>query len=91
MTTDLSIGDVPEGIYIRTLITDVSLAEAYEQVEDPSFWDETMPPILFHYSLGKDYWSLTVLEHRRLWDWLVEVGLSSPVQGRHEAAGNGDS
>lgn len=61
------------GVYARIPIADLTIAEAYEQVDDPSFWDETMPPILFHYSIS-DYWALRVHEHGRLWGWLVDGG-----------------
>ena len=66
---------VPEGVYARIPLGQLTLAEAYEQVEDPSFWDDTMAPILFHYSVS-DYWSLRVVEHRRLWEWLVTQRLA---------------
>lgn len=61
-------------MYARIPISDLTIGEAYEQVEDPTFWDKTMPAILFHYSIA-DYWSLRVHEHGRLWGWLVEQGL----------------
>jgi hypothetical protein len=67
---------VPEGVYARIPISDLTIGEAYEQVEDPSFWDETMPALLFHFSIT-DYWGLRVIDHRRLWDWLAQQGLVS--------------
>lgn len=67
---------VEEGVYARIPIHDLTVGEAYEQVEDPSFWDDTMPAILYHYSVV-DYWALRVIEHRRLYDWLVEQELIS--------------
>jgi hypothetical protein len=64
-----------DGIYLRINIGDASLREAYDQTDDPSFWDEAMPPILYHYRLTvAEYWELTVAEHRRLFDWLIQIG-----------------
>lgn len=69
------MGDSPDpGIYARIPIADLSIAEAYEQVDDPSFWDKTMPDILFHFNVP-DYWALRVHEHGRLWEWLQRKGL----------------
>ena len=62
-----------DGIYARIPIGELSIEEAYDQVEDPSFWDDTMPAIMFHFSVG-DYWKLRVVEHRRLYDFLIERG-----------------
>jgi hypothetical protein len=55
-------------------IGDLTLEEAYNQVEDPSYWSETMPVVLFHFSIG-DYWQLRVSEHAALLDFLTERGL----------------
>lgn len=64
-----------DGVYARIPIGELTLRDAYNAVEDASFWDETMPPILYHYRLGVgDYYELTVLQHRLLFDYLVEKG-----------------
>jgi hypothetical protein len=68
------MADVPEGIYARIPLGEVTLAEAVNVVEDPSFWYDTMPPVLFHFSIA-DYWELTVGDHRRLVDFLIDRGL----------------
>ena len=67
--------DTPTGIYARIPISDLSIGEAYEQVEDPTFWDETMPAVLFHFSIS-DYWGLKVHEHARLCAYLEAAGLT---------------
>ena len=52
------------------------LSLAYQAVDDPSYWDTTMPAILFFYKMSvADYWSLTVYQHRLLWEWLVNSGM----------------
>lgn len=68
------MGDVPDGVYARIPISDLTIGEAYEQVEDPSFWDTTMAPILFYFSVS-DYWGLKVHEHGRLYEFLKARGL----------------
>ena len=67
-----------EGIFARIPLNDVTLAEARDLTEDDGvFFEASMPAILFHYSqiALEDYWSLTVGDHRRLFDWLVLKGL----------------
>lgn len=65
-----------EGVFVRIPLPDVVLSDAVNLVEDPSFWDETMPPVLFHYRMSvTDYWSLTVKQHRLLVDFLIARGL----------------
>lgn len=64
------------GVYARISIDELTLADAYQAVEDPSWWDETMPPILYHYRLSiEDYGRLTVFQHRLLYDWLAKKGV----------------
>ena len=55
-------------------IGQLTLEEARGVVEDPSYWVDTLPVVLFHYSVS-DYWGLTVDEHNSLIDYLVERGL----------------
>ena len=66
-----------EGIYVRIPINEVTLEDAYAAVEDVAFWDETMPPILYHFKgIGvADYYRLTVGQHRLLYDFLVGNGV----------------
>lgn len=74
------MGDSPDpGVYAKISIGDLTIAEAYEHVEDPSFWDRSMAPILFHFSVS-DYWGLRVHEHGRLWVYLQEKGLVDDAQ-----------
>lgn len=68
------MSETPEGIYARIPLHELSLSEAANVVDDPAFWHDTMPTILFHFSVG-DYWQLTVGEHRRLYDFLIVRGL----------------
>jgi hypothetical protein len=65
-----------EGVYVRIHLPDVVLSDAVNLVEDPVFWDETMPPVLHHFHMNlNDYWSLTVRQHRLLVDYLIARGL----------------
>ena len=67
-----------EGIYARIPIAELTLEDAYQATEDASFWDATMPPVLFHYQLSvADYYKLTVYQHRLLVDYLANQGLIS--------------
>jgi hypothetical protein len=62
--------------HIKIPLPEVSLLEAANAVEDASYWDRTMPAVLYFYKITvADYWSLTVYQHRLLWDWLVEGGM----------------
>lgn len=79
MVPGLSIGgftmaDVPDGLYARIPLGEVTLAEAVGVVDDPAWFYDTMAPILFHFTVF-DYWVLTVADHRRLFDYLVARGL----------------
>lgn len=60
--------------FAKVPIDSLTLAEAADIVEDPSWWTDTMPIVLFHYSVG-DYWALTVGDHRRLIEFLQREGL----------------
>ncbi len=65
-----------EGVYARIPIGDLSLEDAYAAVDDVTFWDETMPPILYHFKMGvADYYQLTVGQHRLLYDFLIRQGV----------------
>ena len=66
-----------EGVYARIPINELTLEDAYAAVEDVTFWDETMPPILYHFKgIGvADYYRLTVAQHRLLYDFLVGKGI----------------
>lgn len=65
-----------EGVFVRVSLPDVVLSDAVNLVDDPSYWDETMPPVLFHYRMSvADYWNLTVHQHRLLVDYLTARGL----------------
>jgi hypothetical protein len=68
---------VPEGIYARIRLVDLTIAEASEQVEDASFWTDTRPLILYHYpQVTLDgYWDLKVGDHQELYDFLKARGL----------------
>lgn len=68
------------GIYVRTPLPDVTVEEAYGHVEDPSYWDDTMAPILHHFNLSLgDYGKLTVYQHRLLFEYLVGRGLADAI------------
>lgn len=71
--------DLPDGIYARIPLNDLTLAEAVGQVEDPSFWHDTRIAILAHFSQIRidEYWDLTVGDHRALCDWLIDRGVLS--------------
>lgn len=77
MTADSSIGDIPDGLYARIPLVDMTLAEAADMVEDPSFWYRTRLPILDRFPQIRldEYWSLSVGDHRDIYDWLVEQGV----------------
>ena len=72
MADEQSMGDSPqEGIWIRIPLDECTLLDAYNLVEDPSFWDETMPAILHFFNLTLDgYYDLTVKQHRLLYEFL---------------------
>ena len=65
-----------EGVYARIPIGELTLLEAVEQVDDSSWWDDTMAPILYFYKMSvDDYWSLTVKQHRSLVEFLEKSGV----------------
>ncbi len=65
-----------EGVFARIPIQDLTLGEAVNSVDDASYWDRTMPAVLYFYKMAvADYWGLTVYQHRLLWDWLVDGGM----------------
>ena len=65
-----------DGIYARIPIAELTLAEAVDQVDDPSWWDNQMAPVLYFYKMSVgDYWSLTVKQHRLLVEFLEKSGL----------------
>lgn len=65
-----------EGVYVRIPLPDCLLSDAMNLVDDPSYWEDTMPAVLLHYRMTlPDYWSLTVHQHRLLVDYLVARGL----------------
>ena len=75
------MGDSPNGVYARIPVQDLRLSEAYETVEDASYWDETMPAVLYHYNLTLEgYGELTVYQHRLLVDYLKGLGLYAEPQ-----------
>jgi len=62
--------------YAKIPIQELVLSEAVNVVDDASYWDTTMPALLYFYKITvADYWSLTVYQHRLLWDWLVNAGM----------------
>jgi hypothetical protein len=77
-----SIGKIPDGIYARIPLVELTIAEAYGQVEDPSFWVETRALILFNFPQIRveDYWGLTVGDHRELYDFLAGQGLAPALE-----------
>jgi hypothetical protein len=63
--------------YARVALDDLKLTDAEGEVDDASWWDETMPPILLYYQqiTVDGYWQLTVKEHRLMFEWLVKSGV----------------
>lgn len=62
--------------YAKIPIGELTLREAVNVIDDPSWWDKTLPPILLHYRISpSEYWELTVYQHRLLYDWLVGIGV----------------
>lgn len=61
-----------EGIVATIPITELTIAEARDEVEDDSYWDDTRELVLFHFSQIRldEYENLTVGEHRRLVDFI---------------------
>ena len=66
--------DNPGPVYAKIPIGELTLAEAADQVDDPSWWQDTMPAVLHFFNVG-DYWALTVDDHRRLVAWATAQGL----------------
>jgi hypothetical protein len=67
--------DLDDGIYIRIPISDCPLKFAYQAVDDPLFFDETMPGILAAFHLSVDeYWNLTAAQHARMVEWVKAHG-----------------
>lgn len=66
-----------EGIYARIPLADVTLAEAKDLVDDPTFFDETRMAVLHHFpQVSVDgYQELTVGDHRQMVDYLTARGL----------------
>jgi len=65
------MGDLPHvEMTVKVPAGDLLLEQAYRYVDDPSFWDVTMPDILASYPqlTVADYWKLTVTEHRFLYE-----------------------
>lgn len=77
MAADASIGNLPDGVYVRIPLADATLAEAKELVDDPAFFEKTRLPVLFHFPQINfdDYWSLPVGEHAMICVFLNERGL----------------
>lgn len=70
------MADSPNGVYARIAVQDLRLSEAYEAVEDVSYWNQTMPAVLYHFNITlTDYEQLTVYQHRLLVEYLVAEGL----------------
>lgn len=68
--------EAPNGVYARFKVQDLRLSEAYEVVDDASYFDHTMPAVLYHFNLSlEDYGELTVYQHRLLVDFLEAQGL----------------
>lgn len=63
--------------YAKVPLEELTLAEAADKVDDASWWDRTMPPVLLHYSqiTPESYWELSVKEHRLLFEWLEKMGV----------------
>lgn len=62
--------------FAKIPLGELTLSEAASVVDDPGYWDETLPPILYFYKMSvADYWQLTVKQHRLLADWLASSGL----------------
>lgn len=63
--------------YAKIPLDEITLAEAATQVDDASWWDDTMPPILLYYKqiTVDGYWLLSVKEHRLLYEWLEKSGV----------------
>lgn len=66
METPDAIGNVPDGVYARIPIGDLTVEQARGAVEDDTFWDQTMPAVLhaFPQLTRSDYEQLTVFQHR---------------------------
>ena len=70
------MADQEEGIYARIPIGELTLEDAYSAVDDVTFWDESMPQILYHFHIGvDDYYRLSVYQHRLLYDFLIRQGV----------------
>jgi len=63
--------------YAKVPLEELSLLEAADHVDDASWWDNTLPPILQNYPqiTIDDYWGLSVKHHRLLCEWLVKSGV----------------
>lgn len=72
-----SLSTEENGVYARIPLADVTLAEAADIVEDPSFFVTTRVAILFHFPQVdvEGYWGLSVGDHREFYDYLVGKGL----------------
>ena len=81
MAESKSMGDSPDGLYARIPIADITISEAAGLVDDPSFWSDTRPLILFHFPqiTLSSYWELSVGDHRDLYEFLLSRGLVDGV------------
>jgi hypothetical protein len=71
------MADVPDGIYARIPLADVTLAEACDLVEDKGAWfHATRIVVLFHFPqvTVDGYWDLSVGIHRQMMDFLIGRG-----------------
>lgn len=66
-----------EGIYARIQLADVTLAEARDLVDDPTFFDTTRMAVLHPFpQVSLDgYEGLSVGDHRQMVDYLTAKGL----------------
>jgi hypothetical protein len=66
-------------LFAKVPLDEVSLAEAMGVVDDGSWWVDTMPPILLNFPVQVPsldaYWSLTVRDHRSMFEWLLKSGV----------------
>ncbi len=62
--------------YAKIPLDDLTLAEASSQVDDASYWQNTMAPVVYFYKMSpSEYWELRVGDHRVLVEWLETSGM----------------
>ena len=61
---------------VKIPLDDVTLSEASGLVDDASFWQNTLAPVVYFYKMApSEYWELRVGDHRVLVEWLETSGL----------------